>query len=257
MFKKILIVYSEKLSEKHLKTVEKVREILKNENTHVIRANEIDDIYFNDVDLVLTIGGDGTFIRAATLVKDAIIMGINSEPEFSEGGLTSIKEDELDFINEILKGKFKTTEKDRIKVKINGKELKEIVLNEVYVGAEHQYHTSRYIIKTKEKQEEQRSSGVLIATGSGSHAWYKSAGGAPFTSDSKKLRFLVREPFLGNLFKPKMLNGEIKQGDKIEFISKRHAEQVIALDSNKLYPFNNNSVAEIELSENPLRVIVK
>lgn len=257
MFKKILIVYSEKLTSKHLETVEKVRNLLREKNSHTVKANELNETCFENVDLVITVGGDGTFIRAASFIDESLILGINSEPEQSEGGLTTIKENELDFIKDVLDNKFNIIKKDRIKIKIDGKEIKENVLNEVYIGTEHQFHTSRYILKFKGKEEEQRSSGILIATGSGSNVWYKSAGGIQFPYNSCKLKFLIREPFFARLFKPKLLNGEINPGEKMEVVSKRYAEQVIVLDSNKVYPFNNNSTAEIKISDSPLKIIVK
>ena len=90
---------------------------------------------------------------------------------------------------------------------MNNKLIKELALNEVYIGAKSQFHTSRYTIKLNGDGEEQRSSGVLIVTGSGSNAWYKSAGGEPFPCEEKKLKFLVREPYQKRVFKPKILCG--------------------------------------------------
>lgn len=257
MIKKILIVYSEKLSNKHLETVEKVRKILQNVETHVIRANELTERCFQDIDLAIAIGGDGTFIRTASFMKDQLILGINSEPENSEGALTSINEDELNFLEEILKDKFKILQRDRIVITQDGKEISELVLNEVYVGAEHQFHTSRYNIKISSHEEEQRSSGILITTGSGSNAWYKSAGGQPFKYDSKKLKYKVREPFISRIFKPKLTDGEIDSHEEVIIVSKRHAEQIISLDSNKIYPFGFDSKLKVHLSTHPLKVIVK
>ena len=93
-----------------------------------------------------------------------------------------------------------------------------------------------------------------IVTSSGSNAWYKSAGGKPFP-EQDILKFLVREPFSGRIFKPKILVGEIKPREKISFESKRYAGGVIALDSDAVYEFNNNDKAEIQLSDKPLNVI--
>jgi NAD kinase len=105
MFKKILIVYSEKLTNKHLETLEKVKNLVNGMNCLITKSHELNEVYFEGIDLVITIGGDGTFIRAATFLKDSLILGINSEPEYSEGALTSIKENELDLLKEILDGK--------------------------------------------------------------------------------------------------------------------------------------------------------
>ena len=260
MFRKILVTYSEKLAEKHARTVDRVKSLLKGRNFSVVKSYELCEDNFKDVDLAITIGGDGTFIRAASFIRSnsTFILGINSEPEFSEGALASINENELDLLKEILDGRYKIISRERAKVKRNNLLLKELALNEVYAGAANQFHTSRYIIKFKEKSEEQRSSGVLVVTGSGSNAWYKSAGGLPFSYAEKNLKFLVREPFFGNrVFKPKLLCGEIPEGEKIGFEGKRHSGGVIAIDANSVYDFNSGDKIEIELSGCPLNVVVK
>lgn len=262
MFNKILVVYNEKLSRKHLASIERVKELLAgNCNKYCIaKCHELCEDNFKGIDLAITIGGDGTFIRAASFikVKDTLIIGINSEPELSEGALTSINENELDFLKDILEGRYKTILRERARVKRNNVLLNELALNEVYAGAANQFHTSRYIIKFRGKSEEQRSSGVLVVTGSGSNAWFKSAGGIPFRFNEKKLKFLVREPFSGDrLFKPKLLCSEISEGEKIEFEGKRYNGGIIAIDANSIYDFNAGDKIEIELSGCPLSVVVK
>lgn len=256
MFKNILIVYSEKLTEKHLKTVEEVKKIV-NQNSKTVNANTLNESLFTDVDLVITIGGDGTFIRAASFLKDTPILGINSEPEFSEGHLTSITEGELDFLNKVTKGDYKIIERQRAEVVLNNKKLDKPVLNEVYIGTLSQFHVSRYVIKLKEHEEEHRSSGVLVVTGSGSNAWYKSAGGKPFSYDEKKLKFRVRENFFSRIFNPEITEGEILENEKIEFDAKRYGGGIIALDGNWTYDFNISDKAEIKVSDTPLKVISK
>lgn len=57
-------------------------------NPEIYRHNiDIDSI--NWADLIVPVGGDGTFLLASNLIGDNTkpIMGINSDPEFSEGFL--------------------------------------------------------------------------------------------------------------------------------------------------------------------------
>lgn len=257
MFNNILIVYKENPTKKHLETVEKVKAILNAKNPELIKTNEIKEENFKGKDLIITIGGDGTFIKAASFIKEQLILGINSEPEFSEGALTSIMESEIDFIKEILKGNFKIKKLSRIKITKDKKELKEVALNEVYIGTQNQFDTSRYEIKFKNCKEEQRSSGILIATPSGSTAWYKSAGGKPFKNETNILRFIVREPFIGRLFQPEILSGEIKNNEKLIIESKRINGGILAIDSNTVYPFNLGEKIEIEISDKQLNIIAR
>lgn len=258
MFNKVILVYSEKLSDNHLLAVENIKKLIEKlgieYNSVEVRKLRREML---DVDLVITVGGDGTFIRAASYLKEVPILGINSEPEFSEGALTSLIDNELDVLENLLKVDYDIVKRQRIKVIFNGKELDQLALNDVYVGSTTHYHASRYVIDFKGKLEEQRSSGVLFSTGSGSSAWYKSAGGNVFDFDEKKIKFLVREPFAGRIFDPKMIEGECLGGEKIKVIAKRHEGGVISLDSNFHKEFNIPDVVELELSEYPLNVVRK
>jgi NAD+ kinase len=259
MFNKILIVYSEKQATRHLETIEQVKKILNslNKRYSYFNVTTLQPSYFQDVDLVITIGGDGTFIRAAHFLKDIPILGINSEPRFSEGALTSLNEDELARLPRILQGEHSVILRQRAEVRKNNILLDELAVNEVHVGSSAHHNTSRYIISIDNQEEEHRSSGVLITTGSGSTAWYKSAGGDPFSYKARLLKFLVREPYFSRLFQPSLLKGDVPENQKIIFKAKRYQEGVIAIDSNKVYDFNIPDIVEIQLSDKPLKVITK
>ena len=125
----------------------------------------------------------------------------------------------------------------------------------MYVGTLSQFHISRYKIKFKEKEEEQRSSGIIISTGTGSKAWFLSAGGKPFDYFEKKLRFIIREPYFGErIFIPTLLNGEIFEDEILNIESGRDLGGIIAINEN-IYDFNNGDKIEIKLSKKPLKVI--
>lgn len=254
MFQNILIIVSEKAAEDHINLIKKVRCDLKKYNTLTINVKNIEKKDFDNVDIVLTIGGDGTFIRASHLINNITpILGINSDPSQSEGALL-IRYEELEkILADNLNGKTKFNYRNRIQTIRNGI-LLELALNEIYLGTEKQFMTSRYVINYRNNSEEHRSSGVLVSTSSGSHSWYKSAGGKPFEND-KKLKFLVREPYFGKIYNPKILNGEILLGEKIVFYSRRYDGGIIAVDSYKVYPFNIGDTVEIKMSDIPLRVV--
>lgn len=259
MFQKILVIYNEKQSKRHLSTVERVKNILEGRKikSKLVQIKDVNETDFKDMDLVVTIGGDGTFTKAGNLVRKQFIVGINSEPEFSEGAMTSMLESEMNIFEEILDNKFCVIQRERARVIKNKVPIKELVVNDVYIGAGMQFHTSRYIINYGGREEEHRSSGVIIATGSGSNAWYKSAGGKPFGDNEKKLKFLVREPYSGNrVFKPKILEGEIGIGEKLVFKSTRNSGGIIAID-NCIYEFNSGDIVEIEMCDEPLNILVR
>ncbi len=253
MFKKIIIFPKKGLN------VEKdfLEEIKKTSNAEVkiICFDDLNKSIVKNADLIITIGGDGTFVRAANLIEESYILGINAEPKKSEGALTSIKINEIEKLHEILLGKFEVVKRQRVKIKLNGRILDEHALNEVYIGAASQFHSSRYKIKFKDDEEEHRSSGVIISTGTGSPAWYYSAGGEIFGHEEEKLEFIIREPYFGKrIFTPKILRGEIKKGEKIIIKSKRHIGGIVAINDST-YDFNEGDVVEVELSDKPLFVL--
>ncbi|MEK6826943.1 MAG: hypothetical protein AABX99_00470, partial [Nanoarchaeota archaeon] len=178
MFKKIAILFKKNLQVEE-RIIDKIKEIFNDSEIKIILFDEFEKNHAKNHDLLITLGGDGTFVKAANLT-DSLILGINSNPENSEGALTSITVNEINKLERLKEKNFEIIERQRIEVKLNGNILDEKAINEVYVGTLSQFHISRYKIKFKEKEEEQRSSGIIISTGTGSNAWFLSAGGKPF-----------------------------------------------------------------------------
>lgn len=249
-FENILIVYSEKETENHLNCIAKVEKILGNRIKKKICIGKFTFEDLMGIDLVVVIGGDGTFLRVGHYVDSEFIIGINSDSDESEGELLTLDGKELDNLENILeKNKFEKWE--RVKIILNEEELKDHALNEVYIGARNQFHTSRYDLCLDGERESQKSSGALIVTPKGSSAWHKSAGGEKFLHG---LKYLVREPFIARLSESKLIHGEIK--DFISFKSTMRGEGVLVIDSNRIYPFNFGDTV-IMKSENKLKVIIK
>ncbi|KAL6442326.1 hypothetical protein ACFW04_002527 [Cataglyphis niger] len=71
--------------------IDHVIRVLQNMNVEykIVDRTTIDQSYFTWADLILPVGGDGTFLLASNLIFDnkKLIMGINSNPEKSEGYL--------------------------------------------------------------------------------------------------------------------------------------------------------------------------
>jgi NAD kinase len=258
-FEKILVIESIKSTENHKRSVSNIRNILnlKDVSYEWINYNELSSSFFNDIDLVVTIGGDGVFIRASHFVRDVPILGLNSDEETSEGALKELSAMDSESFNEVLDGNYDIIQRTRARIILNGERIKELAVNEVYVGAENQFHVSRYIINYNGTKEEQRSSGVLISTGTGSGAWYNSAGGEKFGADSEKLKFVVREPFSAKLFRPEILDGEIDSLNEISLTSKRSHGGVLAIDGSIIYPFNQGHEIKVKVSTQKLNVIIR
>lgn len=251
-FSSILLISSEKESEKHLNTLNEVRNILGSRVSRDISIVDFSSSDLDSIDLVVVVGGDGTFIRTSHYLKDLPILGINSEPEQSVGEWMSLTANQLDLLGKIFTREFRIEEYCRIRAILNDKEIKELAINEIFVGAKNQYHTSRYFIEVGSEKEEHRSSGVLVVTKRGSTAWYKSAGGNPFFHDD--LKYMVREILTTKIFDSDLTHGRVK--DEIKITSVMNHRGVVVFDSNNVYKFNYGDDVVLKKSKFPLRVIL-
>lgn len=197
MIKSVLIVYN---SEHVVKLLPDVESILKAKNIRyaVVDRDDIEEGIYSGKDMVLVIGGDGTFLRASHLNKDIPMFGINPNPDTKEGFyMRASSKDFRQKLPAILAGNYKIIKLLRLQVKINQEKLREKVLNEVYIGDSKPYTVFNYNIRINEVSEFQRGSGMLVGTPSGSSAWIMSAGGKKINMDDKKFQFLARELYEG------------------------------------------------------------
>jgi NAD kinase len=169
-------------------------------------------IYYNcpiDItpDLVISLGGDGTFLRAAQTYPDSYLLGINSDVDSdikrgSIGALTSMNANQIEEkLPDLLENWssleiINTEEWPVLSVILNGEILKPIAINEVFIGAKLSQDTCEFRLTADNESDLFNSSGVIISTGMGSNAWYRNAGGTPFSNDLQAMGVIVREPNL-------------------------------------------------------------
>ena len=147
--------------------------------------NSLDNTY----DLLISVGGDGTILRAITFVKDLSIpiVGINTG---RLGFLSTIQTNEIEqAINNILNGNYKTSKRTLLSVETNPKtkELSEInfALNEIAVSRKNT--TSMITVETHLNNEYLTSywaDGLIISTPTGSTGYSLSCGGPVITPET-------------------------------------------------------------------------
>ncbi len=147
-------------------------------------------------DLVVSLGGDGTFFAAARYLKDTPILGINSDPANSLGLWTCADRTNFrDPLERALARQVRPTRIYRMAIAINGKPVRESAFNDVLVAHRNPAAMTRYRLGIGAAQEDHRSSGVWISTAAGSTAGIRSAGGRRMPISSRRLQYLVREPY--------------------------------------------------------------
>lgn len=148
-------------------------------------------------DLVISVGGDGTFLEASHLVKRGRLLGVNSSPAHSVGFFCAADAKSFPAVLErALADRLPETRLQRLEVRVGKKLLPMPVLNDVLITHANPGATSRYMIEIGDRRETHRSSGIWIATAAGSTAGIRAAGGALLPIRSDRFQYAVRELYV-------------------------------------------------------------
>ncbi|MFC2172646.1 NAD(+)/NADH kinase [Acidobacteriota bacterium] len=180
----------------HLRLLKKVTAFLDRKGIRYKLAGAFERRPQGTFDLILTLGGDGTFLWASHSVTDAHMLGINSTPRISIGVFCAADANNFKkVLTSAMEGRMPVLKLARIEAKVSGKSTGALALNDILFAHEIPAATSRYFLRIGDIEEEQRSSGVWIATAAGSTAAVRSAGGRIMPIESKRIQYIVREPF--------------------------------------------------------------
>ena len=163
-----------------------------------------------DADMVLSIGGDGTFLKAASLVGDRNIpiLGINTG---RLGFLADISPVDMeDTFNEIYRGDYRIEDRSVLQVSCNGQALKgyPFGLNEIAVLKRDS--SSMITIHTAINGAHlttYQADGLVIATPTGSTAYSLSIGGPIIVPHSKTIAITAVAPHSLNI-RPIVINDD-------------------------------------------------
>ncbi|MBI1935267.1 NAD(+)/NADH kinase [Candidatus Woesearchaeota archaeon] len=257
--KNVLLVYTPPRAKEEMSCFSLVQMTLKKNkiSCHLANMDMLNPYQFKAKDMIITVGGDGTFLRAAQFVDGQIILGVNSDYRNKEGFF--LKSDKRNFsqkLEKILDGNFKIKEFPRLEASIDGKKTGALALNEFFIGPRKSYHAAKYIIKMNDKSERQKSSGILVTTPAGSYAWASACHSKKLPLDSSNFQFIVREPYEGKVFRNYQLKyGVLNDHQGISIISEMMDGILIADSVGKEYGLKNGSVAAIRLSSNHLKIV--
>ncbi|MFT5355752.1 MAG: NAD+ kinase [Polyangiales bacterium] len=173
-------------------------------------------------DLVVTLGGDGTLLWASHQVDDQTPMvAINSAPTSSVGYFCAGDGDDVAAILEsALSGKLRGTKLTRMRVEVDGEEHSGRVLNDILFCHRVPAATTRYIIHHGDDQESHTSSGVWAGPAAGSTAAQRSAGGKILPIGSRKIQWVVREPYRPDDMPLALSRGLVAPGEDLILKSK-------------------------------------
>jgi NAD+ kinase len=154
-----------------------------------------------------------------------------------------------------LSGDLPRTELTRMRVELNGKVLHARVLNEALLCQSSPAATSRYILKLPAGEEDQRSSGIWIGPAAGSTAAQRSAGGKVLPLESRRLQYVVREPYTPAGGRFKYARGFVEDGEELVLRSKMREAKVFMDGHRIVHSVTLGDVLTMRASDESLTVL--
>ncbi len=241
----------------------------------IIDRGFLPNFIFGPSDIVVALGQDGLVANTMKYLDRHPLIGLNPDAKRHDGVLLPFVANDLPaLLREVAAEKRASHAVTMAKASLtNGEVL--YAVNDLFIGA--RTHTSAiYEIATETQTERQSSSGLIVATGLGSTAWFKSIvtgslaianafGGsgasatyAPQAWDSAELRFAVREPFPSRSSQASLVCGRLTKSETLRLRSLMPENGVIfsdGIEADRL-EFNSGTEAQITVAERQGRLIV-
>lgn len=177
-------------------------------------------VAYNKADLVITVGGDGSFIDAAHNIKSGIpLLGVKSAAT-SHGHFCLANEVTFpDVLQQILSGKLRPRELVRLVMLVDGKQLPLYVVNEVLIAELDISGTNKYQVTVGGRTEKQKGSGLVVCTPAGSTGLMRSMKGIIQPILGKRFQYKPLLPFLQPREKQMLPGGLLPARAEVRVIS--------------------------------------
>ena len=241
----------------------------------VIERSFLPNFIFGPSDIVVALGQDGVVANTMKYLDGHPLIGLNPDAKRYDGILLPFVADDLPtLLCEVAMDKrpFKSVTMAKAAL-ANGQVLHAV--NDLFIGA--RSHTSAiYEIAVGTRKEMQSSSGLIVSTGLGSTAWFKSIvtgslaiagafGGqieasrySPERWDSDALRFAIREPFPSRTSQASLVYGRLTKSERLLIRSMMPENGVIfsdGIEADRL-DFNSGTEVQIGVADREGRLIV-
>jgi hypothetical protein len=179
---------------------------------------------FEPDDIVVAVGQDGLVANTAKYLDGQPVVGLNPDPSRFDGVLVRHPAPAAgDLLALVHKGRARFEARTMVEARLDdGQRL--TALNEIFIG--HRTHQSaRYRIALGERSERQSSSGVIVATGTGSTGWALSIRRERHSDvvlpapEDRRLAFFVREAFPSVATSVSLTEGVLDPGSELSVVS--------------------------------------
>jgi len=202
-----------------------------------------DKVNLAKADFVITLGGDGTILRAARLLArhGTPILGVHL------GGVGFLSELELENLKAAIKlikaKKYRIDERVMLEAETGGKKM--LVLNDIVIAKS---GISRVIKFELEDIADYTADGLIIATASGSTAYNLAAGGPLLTPNSRNI-------IISAICPHSLTNRSLVIDGPISLILRRGEDVIITGDGQQILPLKVGQKVEVRRSNLKTRFI--
>ena len=199
---------------------------------------------FAEKDIVVVVGDAGLFVNVAKYVSEQPVIVVNPDQKRIDDVFTSCTPKTFpEILSKTLDGKISI---EKLTMAEACLEDGQIIygLNDIFIGR-NSHVSARYELHYNGNSERQSSSGIIVATGSGSTGWLTSAmvgayaitSGTSYPADkfafprgADYLKFIVREPFPSITTGAKIVQGRISARNPLKVVSNIPIHGVIFSD---------------------------
>lgn len=244
--------------EEHISCLQTVKDELAKRNIEFTCVARIDfDTRVHDIDLMISVGGDGTFLDASHFVESVPMLGVNSSKSSSFGHFCLADQNNFaQLLDQICSADLRPESILRLELELNGEVLKQRPLNEILIAHNHPAATSRYLLQLDGVKEEQRSSGIWIGTPAGSTGSLRSAGGDVQQITDHEFQYVVREPCLRPGEADKLLRGFVRRDQSMIVVSQMRTGSIYIDGQHNDYAFGLGDTLMVRASKADLQAFV-
>ncbi len=228
-----------------------------------VERSDLDRYAFAPEDIVVIVGQDGLVANVAKYLHGQPVIGIDPEPGRNAGVLvTHAAAEAAELIAATIASRAPVHPRSMVRATLDdGQTL--VALNELYFGDDG-HQSARYVVTVPGgASERQSSSGVIIATGTGSTGWAASIasdralGDTLPPADSAALTWYIREAWPSRSTGRELTSGALAVGDQLQFV----------VESDSLVTFGDGIEADylavgwgqrltVELSDRQLNLVL-
>lgn len=243
--------------EDHYNTLRTVAKVLRAFGIRFAENYRGHGVDYPQFDFIITVGGDGTFLEASRRIKNQLILGVNSAPNHSVGRFCVANAKNFESIlKKILSNNFKVKHFHRLRLVFEGQKIPPVLaLNDALICHRNPAMLCRYYLKINNRKEEQRSSGIWVASAAGSSGAIHSAGGKIVNPYDGHIQYKPRELYQGKHDKYALTGGLLKGNQIISVTSLMRQGMVYVDGAHVHYPFKYGATLKVSLSKHPIRTI--